>query len=87
MKQVEDLLAKHGLSQDVIFAQAFSTHLNDLDRLERMIASAETRRTHVLREIERRRSSFGARLRGASDQIIAGEVVDASSSRSKVDHR
>jgi len=60
----------------VILAQAFSNKLDELDRIERMIANADARRINLLREVERRRTALGARLRDASDQIIEGEVVN-----------
>ncbi|AWN41152.1 HNH endonuclease [Methylobacterium durans] len=79
VRQVAALLAKHGLTDEAISAQALSGKLDDLDRIERMIANADGRRNGVLREIDRRRSALGARLRAASDQVIEGEAIDASS--------
>lgn len=87
LKQVEAILAKHSLTQDTIVARAFSTHIDDLDRLERMIANADARRTSVLREIERRRSGLGTRLRTASDQVITGEIIGPAESRSRLEPR
>ncbi|GEP07718.1 HNH endonuclease [Methylobacterium oxalidis] len=78
VREVAALLAKHGLTDEAISAQALSSKLDDLDRIERMIANADGRRNGVLREIERRRSALGSRLRAASDQIIDGEAVEAA---------
>jgi len=79
VREVAALLAKHGLTDEAILAQALSSKLEDLDRIEHMIARADSRRNGVLREIERRRSALSARLRAASDQVIDAEAVDAAS--------
>src|SRR3954464_5866879 len=41
------------------------------------VVQAPARRNGDLREIERRRTALGGRLRDASDQIIEAEVIDA----------
>ncbi|WP_162560693.1 hypothetical protein [Methylobacterium durans] len=52
MREIAALLAKHGLTDEAIAAQALSSKLENFDRIERIIASADGRRTGVLREIE-----------------------------------
>jgi hypothetical protein len=47
------------------------------ERIDELLASQESRRNAVLREIERRRESVASRLRKASDDIIDGEFTDA----------
>ena len=43
--------------------------------VDTLIASAELRRAHTLREIDRRREYLAQRLRKASDEIIDGEFA------------
>jgi hypothetical protein len=51
---------------DAVMAQTMSVEIELVEKLDRMIASAETRRNATLREIERRRSGFAAKLRDAT---------------------
>jgi hypothetical protein len=54
----------------------FLAHLDDLVRIDNLIAEAEVRRAIVLREIERRRAGLADRLRQASNNIIEGECEE-----------
>jgi hypothetical protein len=54
----------------------FSTAVKDYGRIDAVLASAESRRNAVLREIERRRESVACRLRKASDDVIDGEFTE-----------
>jgi hypothetical protein len=58
-EQVNKILATAGLSMDSVLAQTFCIKLNEIERIERLIALAETRRNAALREIERRRQTLG----------------------------
>jgi hypothetical protein len=58
-EQVNKILATAGLSMDSVLAQTFCIKLNEIERIERLIALAETRRNAALREIERRRHTLG----------------------------
>jgi hypothetical protein len=59
--------------------QALSLKLNDIERIDRMIATAEGRRNAILREVDRHRTVWGQNLRQAVQQIEAAEVkvIDA----------
>ncbi len=57
-------------------AQALSQKLDDIERFDRMIATAESRRDKIIREIETRRDSLARRLRQASQEVI--DVEDAA---------
>jgi hypothetical protein len=50
----------------------FLDKLDNWERIERLIAGAEIRRAAVLREFERQRSTWGSRLRRASDAALGG---------------
>jgi hypothetical protein len=77
-RKVNAILAKHGLTREVVFAQALSNKLDEYDRIERMIASADARRNAVLREVDLRRAGFKERLHRVSDQIIDAELTELS---------
>jgi hypothetical protein len=63
---VDRHLATAGLTMDAVMAQTMSVEIDLVEKMGRMIASAEIRRNATLREIERRRSDFAARLRDAT---------------------
>jgi len=63
---VDRHLATAGLTMDAVMAETMSVEIELMEKMERMIASAEIRRNATLREIERRRSDFAARLRQAT---------------------
>jgi hypothetical protein len=48
--------------------------VDELEVMERLLASVEYRRNNALHEIERRRSALGRDLRQSSDQIIEGDA-------------
>jgi hypothetical protein len=60
---VDRHLATAGLTMDAVMAETMSAEIELVEKMDRMIASAEIRRNATLREIERRRSDFAARLR------------------------
>jgi hypothetical protein len=79
IKQVDKLLASAGLTMDAVMAQALSLKLDHIERIDRMIATAEGRRNAILREVDRHRTAWGQNLRQAVQQIEAVEikVIDA----------
>jgi hypothetical protein len=78
VKQVNKLLAQAGFTHETIVAQTLSARLDEFDRIDRMIAQAETWRNGVLREIDRRREAVSRRLREALDDIQDAEFQDES---------
>jgi hypothetical protein len=79
IKRVDKLLAPAGLTMDAVMAQALSLKLDDIERIDRMIATAEGRRNAILREVDRHRTAWRQNLRQAVLQIEAAEikVIDA----------
>jgi len=57
-------------------AELFMFLIGPYKNVDKLIASAELRRDHTLREIERRREHLARRLRKASDEIIDGELAE-----------
>lgn len=74
IKQVDELLASAGLTMDAVMAQTLSLKLDDIDRIDRMIATAEVRRNAILREVDRHRTTWGQNVRRAVQQIEAAEI-------------
>ena len=59
---------------DAVMAQTLSLKLDDLERIERMIAVAEARRNIILREIEWHRAMLSQMLRRAVRQVEDGQL-------------
>ena len=67
--EVEMILRRRGLDIDSLMTQALAEKLDDLERIDRLIAGADVRRNRALHELERRRDSFARRLRFAAQDI------------------
>jgi hypothetical protein len=81
----ERALQSAGFSMDTVMAATLRQELEEIERIEAMIANAECRRGTALSEIERHRASFAQKLRGALDQVgnsaghqPGGRVPDAA---------
>lgn len=77
---VEAELDAAGLGMDHVMAQTLRLHINEVERIDRMVASAEARRAATLREIAGYRAELAARLRRAATAIEDAEfaVVEAA---------
>ena len=60
-------------------AKTIDVKLDSLERLDRMLASSEARRTNALREIDRHREALGAAARRALDEAEDVEFRDVES--------
>jgi hypothetical protein len=82
IQRVENLLASIGLTMDNVVAQAVARDLDKIERFNRLIASAEWRRNALLREIDRRRSSFAQKVRREIHKIEDAEfkTIEADTS-------
>jgi hypothetical protein len=74
VEEVNKTLTSAGLTTDSILAQTFSLKVNDIERIEHMIALAEARRNATLREIDRHRQTLGQKLRRAAQQLEDGQL-------------
>jgi hypothetical protein len=68
LEYVDALLEERGHTMDTVWAHAFAFQLDDIERLERLIAAAEARRNRVLNEIDFRRD-FTRRIRRAIKEV------------------
>jgi hypothetical protein len=74
IKRVKKILASADLSVDAIMAQTLSIKLDDIERIDRMIAIAEARRNAILREINRHREVLSQNLRRAVQDVEDGPL-------------
>ena len=73
--QVAELLDQFGLDEFAIEAEAIRRSSADLEVLDRLLASLESRRTRALRCIGEYRGSLARQLRDASDRMIDGPIL------------
>jgi len=67
--QVDALLASAGLTMDAVMAQTLRVRIDEIERIDRMIAAAEARRNAALHELARHRAHFAAILRRAAQDV------------------
>jgi hypothetical protein len=86
--QVDDALATAGLSMEAVAAQTLAVRIDDFERIDRMIASAELRRADALCEVERHRAGLAAALRRALavEDAEFDELDDEEGGRAAIDH-
>ena len=82
LASVNEQLAVEGSGLEAIAAQGLCRRLDNVERIDRMIMTAEARRNATLREIDRHRETLGRRLRQAVVEAEEAtlEVVDAQES-------
>ena len=74
-KQIAGLLRKFDLDETAIEAEAFRKSADDLERIDRLMASAEARRDKALVCIAQYRGDFGALLCESSDRLVDSKVL------------
>jgi hypothetical protein len=67
INKVDAMLASADLTMDAVMAETLACELDKIERMDRMIMSAEARRNAVLREVDRHRASVAQALRRAVD--------------------
>ena len=87
VKKVDKLLAAAGLIMDAVMAKSTGRWIDEAERFDRMIMSAETRFGAQLREVDRRRATFGQRLRRTLQQVEDAEyhVIEGPKGETKRD--
>jgi hypothetical protein len=85
-KRVSELLSRVELDESAIEAEAIRRSSSDLELLDRMLTSLESRRNKALGCVAEYRASLGHQLRESADRIIDRKGVlrleDAASNRS-----
>jgi hypothetical protein len=73
IKQVNRVLAYSGLTLHDIMAKGLTARIDEIERIDRLMTIAETRRNASLREIDRRRAVLGEALRRNVQEVEDGE--------------
>jgi hypothetical protein len=81
--EVRNVLKQFHLNESAIEAAAINRTVAQLEQLDRMLASLETRCNRALRNIAEYRSELAKQLRTTADQIIDGEVIDIDPPKKK----
>jgi len=85
-KQVSEIISRFDLDESAIEAEAIRKSSSDLELLDRMLTSLESRRNKALGCVAEYRASLAHQLRESADRIIDGKGVlrleDAASERS-----
>ena len=74
VEEVKQILQTAGHNWDVVTAEALSARSGELQRVNQMLAKAESRRAATLRAIERHREGLGATLRRVAQDFEAAEI-------------
>ena len=74
-KQVSEILSRFDLDESAIEAEAIRRSSSDLELLDRMLTSLESRRDKALGCVAQYRASLAHQLRENSDRIIDGKDV------------
>jgi hypothetical protein len=82
-EQIAELLQEFNLDEAAIEAEAFRKSTDDLEQIDRLMASAEARRDKALVRIAQYRGDFGALLRESSDRLVDGKVLKLEHAGSK----
>lgn len=82
-KQVSELLRDFQLDESAIEAEAIRSSAADLELLDRLLASLESRRNKAFRCIADYRGGLARQLRDSSDRIIEGKVLALQNASSK----
>jgi hypothetical protein len=72
---IDDLLAKAGMTIDALIVPHLHEQLQWVERVDRLTTVAETRRNDSLREIDRRRSALGEKMRRSMQEIEQRELT------------
>ena len=83
LKEVENRLASAGIGIDVVMAQTLAMKLDAIERFDRLLASAETRRNAALREIERHRATLATALHLATQEVEDAEFEEVGAAASE----
>jgi hypothetical protein len=74
-KQVSEILSRFDLDESAIEAEAIRRSSSDLELLDRMLSSLESRRNKALGWVAEYRASLAHQLRESADRIIEGKGI------------
>jgi hypothetical protein len=74
--EVAATLARAGMTIDEVTVEMLALKIDEVERIDRMVAGAEARRNVALREIDRHRATLGAALRQAANAVEDAEFKE-----------
>src|SRR5271165_6054572 len=74
-RSIEAALVGAGVSVDTVMARAMSSRIENMERLDRMLVSAEARRSAALRELDCHRAPLAQKLRCSIAQAEHAELA------------
>ena len=84
IKLIDGLLDSAGSSIDALMVRTVRDQLDNIERIDRLITIAETRRNAMLREIDRRRAMLSEALRRQVQEVEGDfEVVEQTPAATK----
>jgi len=83
--EIQKMFTARDLSTTSINAQTIALYIDDLERLDRMIASAEARRNNALREVHFHREVLARNLRRVCQEPVDAEFTEIAPSASSND--
>ena len=81
-KAVSEILARYNLDEFAIEAEAIRSRSEDLEVIDRMLTSAESRRNKALRCVADYQDRFAKQMREVADRVIEGKTVVQLENRS-----
>ena len=75
LNEVRERMADAGVGDDAVMGSAFAKHINEFDRIERLIGAAMARRAATLREIGRHRAELAEQLAAATQMAAVQDNV------------
>jgi hypothetical protein len=92
VNRVNKIMASANITMDAVFAKAFVSNFDHIERIDRLATIAEARRNAILREIDRHRASFAHALHEkvqhveeAEFKVIEPKAVTENSESKKED--
>ena len=76
--QVDSMFSARGITANDVDAHGFLLSLPAIERIDRLVSMADQRRDALLREIDRKRASFGEQVRRATANTIDADSADIS---------
>jgi hypothetical protein len=84
IKLIDTLLASAGMSIDALMVKTLPEALDKIERIDRLITIAESRRNGMLREIDLRRAALGEGLRRHMQDVEGEfEVIEKTPAETK----
>jgi len=76
LADVRQRMADAGLGDDAVMGSAFAAHINEFDRIERLLGVAMARRAATLREIAKHRADLAEQLAAATQMAAVQQTVE-----------